>query len=182
VHVTVRFVAGLPRLRRPGPAKVLKAAFVRGCDKGSFRICQFSVQGNHIHLICEARDSVSLARGIQGWKIRVARRLNAHWDRKGALFDDRYHAVILTTPRQTRSCLVYVLHNARRHGEAVRNIDVYSSAWYFRGWRTDDWRRGLDPPDNPHGPPVAQPATWLLATGWRSRGGGPIDTAADPHD
>jgi hypothetical protein len=44
VHVTVRFVAGLPRLRRPGPAKVLKAAFVRGCDKGSFRICQFSVQ------------------------------------------------------------------------------------------------------------------------------------------
>ncbi len=166
IHVTVRLVAGLPRLRGAGPAKVLKAAFVRGCDKGVFRICQFSVQGNHIHLVCEARDELALARGIQGWKICVARRLNAYWHRKGKLFDDRYHAVILTTPRQTRNCLVYVLHNARRHGEAVATIDVYSSAWYFDGWRTDQWRRGLDPPDNPHGPPVAPAHTWLLATGW----------------
>lgn len=97
------------------------------------------------------------------------------WHRKGRLFDDRYHAVILTTPRQTRNCLVYVFHNAHRHGEAVRGIDVYSSVWYFDGWRTEDWRCGLDPPDSRHGRPVARPTTWLLATGWR-RGGGPIDT------
>ena len=119
VHVTVRLVAGLPRLRGPGPAKVLKAAFVRGCNKGVFRICQFSVQGNHVHLVCEASDEMALARGIQGWKICVARRLNEYWGRKGPLFDDRYHAVILTTPRQTRHSLVYVLQNGRRHGEAV---------------------------------------------------------------
>jgi len=103
VHVTVRLVAGLPRLRGPGPARRLKEAFVRGCDKDVFRICQFSVQGNHVHLVCEARDSQALARGIQGWKICVARRLNDYWDRRGTLFDDRYHAVILTTPRQTRN-------------------------------------------------------------------------------
>jgi putative transposase len=175
VHITVRLVAGLPRLRGPGPAKVLKTAFVRGCDKGIFRICQFSIQGNHIHLICEARDRVALARGIQGWKIRVARRMNAHWGRKGPLFDDRYHAVILTTPRQTRNCLVYVMHNARHHGEAVRNVDVYSSAWYFDGWCSEAWRRGFEPPRNPYGPPVAPPTTWLLVAGWRLRGGGPIE-------
>jgi REP element-mobilizing transposase RayT len=177
VHVTVRLAPGLPRLRGPGPAKVLKAAFVRGCDKGVFRICQFSVQGNHIHLVCEARDQVALARGMQGWKISVARRLNDYWDREGRLFDDRYHAVILTTPRQTRNCLVYVMHNARRHSEVVAAVDIYSSAWYFDGWRSDEWRHGLDPPDNPDGPPVARPSTWLLATGWRARGGGAIDTA-----
>jgi putative transposase len=167
VHVTVRLRPGLPRLRGRGPAKVLKTAFVHGCDKGVFRICQFSVQGNHVHLICEARDEVALARGVQGWKIRVARRLNRYWRRRGALFDDRYHAVILTTPRQTRLCLIYVLQNARRHGEAVATIDIYSSAWYFDGWRTDDWRRGLDPPSNPHGPPVAPAQSWLLAAGWK---------------
>jgi hypothetical protein len=91
-----------------------------------------------------------------------------------------YHAVILTTPRQTRNCLVYVLHNGRRHGEPVGDIDVYSSAWYVDGWRADRWRRGLDPPDNPDGPPVARPTTWLLASGWNLRGGGPIDTAEVP--
>jgi putative transposase len=179
VHVTVRLIAGLPRLRGAGPAKALKDAFVRGCNKGVFRICQFSVQGNHIHLVCEARDEVALARGIQGWKISVARRLNDYWDRTGTLFDDRYHAVILTTPRQTRNALVYVMHNALRHGEAVpKGIDIYSSAWYFDGWRSERWRRGLDPPDNPGGPPVARARTWMLKIGWRARGGGRIATAA----
>jgi putative transposase len=180
VHVTVRLIAGLPRLRGPGPAKVLKAAFVRGCDRGVFRICQFSVQSNHVHLVCEARDEVALARGIQGWKICVARRLNDYWDRQGRLFGDRYHAVILTTPRQTRNCLVYVLHNARRHGEAVRTIDIYSSAYYFDGWSDNDWRRGFEPPDSRDGPAVAPAATWLLSAGWRLRGGGRIGTAEVP--
>jgi putative transposase len=180
VHVTVRLIAGLPRLRGAGPAKVLKAAFVRGCNKGVFRICQFSVQGNHVHLVCEARDRVALARGIQGWKISVARRLNHYWRREGTLFDDRYHAVILTTPRQTRNCLVYVFNNARRHREAVATVDIYSSAWYFDGWRNDVWRRGFARPDNRDGPPVAPASTWLLSTGWRTRAGGPIDTAEVP--
>jgi putative transposase len=180
VHVTVRLIAGLPRLRGAGPAKVLKTAFVHGCDKGVFRICQFSVQGNHVHLVCEARDEVALARGIQGWKIRVARQLNRYWRRQGTLFDDRYHAVILTTPRQTRNALVYVLQNARRHGEAVATVDVYSSAWYFDGWRSDHWRPGFAPPDSRDGCPVVRPKTWMLRTGWRLRGGGPIDTAEVP--
>ena len=180
VHVTVRLAAGLPRLRGPGPAKVLRYAFVHGCDKGIFRICQFSVQGNHVHLVCEARDEMALARGIQGWKIRVARRLNGYWDRVGRLFDDRYHAVILTTPRQTRNCLVYVLHNARRHREAVATVDIYSSAWYFDGWRSDEWRRGFLAPDSRDGPSVAPAETWLLTTGWNLRGGGPIDMAEVP--
>jgi hypothetical protein len=180
VHVTVRLMAGLPRLRGPGPAKVLKHAFVHGCDKGVFRICQFSVQGKHVHLVCEARDEVALARGIQGWKISVARRLNGYWRREGRLFDDRYHAVILTTPRQTRNCLVYVMNNARRHREAVASVDIYSSAWYFNGWRSHDWRRRFAPPDTRDGPSVAPADTWLLTTGWWSRGGGLIDPAEVP--
>ncbi len=180
VHVTVRLAPGLPRLRGPGPAKVLRYAFVHGCDKDVFRICQFSVQGNHVHLVCEARDEVALARGIQGWKISVARRLNGYWRRAGRLFDDRYHAVILTTPRQTRNCLVYVLNNARRHREAVATVDIYSSAWYFDGWSTDEWRGGFVPPDSRDGPSVAPPEGWLLRVGWLVRGGGPIDVAEVP--
>jgi hypothetical protein len=99
------------------------------------------------------------------------------WCRRGKLFDDRDHAVILTTPRQTRNALVYVLRNARRHGEVVAAIDVYSSAWYFDGWRDKDWRQRFDPPDNRDGQPVARASTWLLTTGWRTRGGGCIDVA-----
>lgn len=97
--------------------KVLQRAFVYGCCKDEFRICQFSIQGNHIHLICEASGANALARGIQGWAIRVARGLNGYLGRTGAVFDDRYHDEVIKTPTQMRHALCYVLQNARRHGE-----------------------------------------------------------------
>jgi REP element-mobilizing transposase RayT len=172
VHVTVRLADGLPRLRGFDVARVLRHAFVYGCKKGAFRICQFSVQGNHIHLICEAKNATALARGVQGWKVRVARRLNSGWHRRGTVFDDRYHAEIITSPRQARNALCYVMQNARRHGERLpgwaNGIDPFSSAWYFDGWRDQRWRTGLSPPEGDA--PVAEARTWILSVGWRRCG------------
>jgi REP element-mobilizing transposase RayT len=145
-------------LRTFGTAKVLGKAFARGCDKGVFRICQFSVQGNHVHLICEARDAIALARGIQGWKIRVARGLNRRWGRAGRLYEDRYHVEILTCPSQVKNTLVYVLQNGLKHGQASYNgIDLFSSAWHFdehevagrartNGSRASPWAGCVVPP------------------------------------
>jgi hypothetical protein len=73
-----------------------------------------------------------------------------------------------------------VMNNARRHREAVASVDIYSSAWYFDGWRSDDWRRGFAPPDTRDGPSVARATTWLMRTGWWLRGGGLIDVAEVP--
>jgi putative transposase len=175
VHITTRMRAGVPRLRKVELCKVLRRAFVHGCTKrvvvgGAevvFRICQFSIQGNHIHMICEASDNTALARGIQGWSVRVARGLNRFWGRAGSVFDDRYHVEILTTPSQTRNALCYVLQNARRHEERIDptygGMDPFSSAWWFEGWRDARWKTGLAPPDTRT---VAEPATWLLRVGW----------------
>ena len=172
VHVTVRMRRDVPRLRNFELVKVLRKAFVSGCQKTGFGICQFSIQGNHVHLICEASDSERLARGMQGWCIRIARGINRAVDRKGSLFDDRYHVEVITTPRQMRNVLCYVLQNARRHGERVdaryHGIDPFSSAWWFDGWADDDWRRGLEPEASE--PSVAPARSWLLTTGWRRHG------------
>jgi hypothetical protein len=147
---------------------VLRTAFVHGCRSGAFRICQFSIQGNHIHLICEAGDQTQLARGIQGWSVRVARGLNGHLGRTGAVFDDRYHLEILTTPTQTRHALCYVLQNARRHGEPIDprygGMDPFSSAWWFDGWADASWKVGIPPPEVRT---VAEAETWLLRGGWK---------------
>jgi len=173
VHVTVRLVSGLPRLRGRKAAKALRHAFVHGCNQGRFRICQFSVQGNHVHLVCEAADATALARGIQGWKIRVTRRLNHLWHRNGTIWDDRYHSQIIKNLRQLRNTLCYVLHNARHHREQLpawaNGVDPYSSAYYFHGWNDDRWREGLSPPQDER-PPVARPGTWFLNTGWKRHG------------
>src|SRR5215213_9970393 len=157
VHVTKRVRRDVTRLRRFELCKVLRAAFVHGCRRGQFRICQFSIQGNHIHLICEAGDTTQLARG-----------LNGYLGRTGSVFDDRYHLEILTTPTQTRHALCYVLHNARRHGEPIEprfgGMDPFSSAWWFDGWKDASWRLGIPPPEVRT---VAAAETWLLKEGWK---------------
>src|SRR5258705_1975355 len=166
VPITKRVRRDVTRLRRFELCKVLRAAFVLGCRSGQFRICQFSIQGNHIHLICEAADTTQLARGIQGWSVRVARGLNGYLGRTGSVFDDRYHLEILTTPTQTRHALCYVLHNARRHAEPIDprfgGIDPFSSAWGFDGWNDAPWEVGIPPPEVRT---VAAAETWLLRWG-----------------
>jgi putative transposase len=171
LHITKRLRPEAGRLRNFKMCKVLRAAFARGCRKRGFRICQFSIQGNHIHMICEAADADALARGVQGWSVRVARGLNRVRGRRGAVFEERYHVEILRTPRQVRNCLCYVLNNARRHGEPIdprwRGVDPFSSAWWFDGWRDDGWRKGMPPPAEKT---VADARSWMLTTGWRRSG------------
>jgi hypothetical protein len=56
------------------------------------------------------------------------------------VFPDRYHAEIITSPRQARHALRYVMLNWRRHEEdrvaPMRdwNIDWFSSAAMFPDW------------------------------------------------
>ena len=171
VHVTKRIRPGIARLRNFELCAVLRRAFVHGCLKGEFRICQFSIQGNHIHLICEANDNTALARGVQGWSVRVARGLNGVLGREGQVFEDRYHLEVIKSPRQTRNALCYVLQNARRHGEWLEprygGMDPFSSSWWFDGWKDDGWRQGLSPPAMRT---VAEAKTYLLTTAWRRHG------------
>jgi REP element-mobilizing transposase RayT len=169
VHVTVRLVRDVGRLRRMTVAAVLRAAFVASARRDGFGICQFSVQRNHLHLVCEADSAERLSRGMQGWAVSAARRLNRRLGRAGKVFADRYHAVLLTTPRQVRNALCYVMQNARRHGEEIDpswgGIDPFSSAWYFDGWADESWRACVVAATGP--PPVAAASTWLLATAWK---------------
>ena len=172
VHVTVSVVREVGRLRRRRMAPLLRAALVRGAVKEEFRICQFSIQGTHIHLVTEAHTNEALARGMQGFQTSAARRINRALGRSGRVFEDRFHDVQLTSPRQVRAALCYVLNNARRHGEQLdarwSGIDPFSSAWYFDGWASDSWRGAVRPPDGE--PPVAPATSWLLTTGWRRWG------------
>jgi REP element-mobilizing transposase RayT len=170
LHVTVRCGKDVRGLRRWRVAAVLRGAFRAGCWKEGFRICQFSVQGNHIHLVVEADAAVALSEGMRAWTIRVARAINRALGRKGKVFPDRYHAVTLKTARQVRAALCYVLQNARRHGLDVPagSPDPFSSSWWFMGWTDERWREGLKAP--PEGPSVAVAEGWLLRVGWRKWG------------
>ncbi len=112
---------------------------VRPCialsEKPFFRVIEFNVLSNHIHLVCEADDAVSLARGVQGLAIRLARRLNTALKRKGKLLGPRYHAVALRSPAQVRNTLRYVLLNRKHHAPAAKR--------FFSGWVDPYFERRL---------------------------------------
>ncbi|MCX5746178.1 MAG: transposase, partial [Proteobacteria bacterium] len=132
-------------------------------------IVHISIQRTHVHLIVEASRAHDLARGLQGFQISAARRINRALGRAGQVFADRYHATPLTSPRQVRNTLAYVLNNWRHHGEDKRPVaarwtkDPFSSATSF-----DGWREPITPPPATYEPPrMRAPRTWLLTTGWR---------------
>lgn len=85
---------------------------------------------------------------------RVANALNELMRRSGPVFEDRYHAHVLRTPREVANALAYVLANysshAKRRGERITPTfeDEYSSA------------AAAGPDGAP--PPVSCPRSWLM--------------------
>lgn len=172
VHVTLRMRDDAPRLRNFELARVLRRCFVAAKVKLGFRICQFSIQSNHIHLVCEATDRTRLTSGVQGFEVRIARAINRANGRTGKVLADRYHARALRTPREVKNVLAYVLQNHRHHGgrpvPGFGGIDPFTSSWWFDGWRDDAWRTGLVQLELE--PSVAAPRSYLLRVGWRRHG------------
>src|SRR5690348_2590384 len=164
VHVTMRRVReGVPSLRMGSRFDAVEAA-IGAASSDAFRVCHFSVLGNHVHLVVEAKDRVALARGIQGLAIRAARGVNRALARSGRVWGDRYHAEELRTPKQVRQAIAYVLLNRRKHDPlAPRGVDPRSSGAWFTGWA-----RPFRRPERPAA--VAAPHTWLLSIGWRRAG------------
>ncbi len=149
VHVTVRLASHVYNLRSRRCFSVLARAFGAAAERFGVRIVQFSVQGNHVHLVVEASSNETLARAMKGFSVRIARGVNRVMRRRGRVVGDRYHAHVLRTPTEARRALRYVQNNAVKHGlVASAEHDSYAS----------------------HATDVDLPAphTWLLRRQWVS--------------
>lgn len=162
--------------------RVVRGAILAGGHRDFFRVIEFSVQSNHIHLIVEAEGAPGLTRGMLGLEVRLARRLNRALGRSGKFFADRYHSRTLETPSEVRSALHYVLNNHAHHAMGGRprigvtpaasaTMDPCSSAIWFDGWNRrmesrEPWQKRLLAQPRP----TAGATVWLLTTGWKLHG------------
>lgn len=175
-HVTLRLRPGVPSLRTVAIVRAIERTFAHGCERPGFRLVQYSLQGNHAHLIVEADHREALGRGMMAIGSRLARAVNRTAGRSGAVLADRFHARVLATPREVHRALRYVLLNARRHAvraarEATVRLDPASSSRWFDGWKpTPTLVTEQVPSSRCHPPPVAHARTWLLTQGWRRHG------------
>jgi len=185
MHVTIRVMSGLPSLRRREAYAAIRAASAAAAKQQAFRIVHASIQDTHVHLIVEADDKGALARGMQSFQISAARQLNKLLARRGRVFDDRYHLVVIRSPKQMRNVLVYALGNWRKHGvdRSVAPgwlIDPYATGFAFAGWKELQYGQPLWPASvATRWLVVKPPASWLLKRGWE-RGGGLISVFEVP--
>jgi REP element-mobilizing transposase RayT len=134
VHVTLRVAGPVWNLRSERAYAIIHRALAGIRRRSDFRVVHYSIQGNHLHLLVEADGARSLACGMKGLAIRLARRLNGMMGRRGPVFEDRFHAHVLRTPAEVRNALRYVLDNRARHLERLgqgaprAGPDRYSSA------------------------------------------------------
>jgi len=188
----LRAVGAVGNLRRRCVYQAIREATLTTARREDFRIVQLSIQHNHIHLLVEANDSPALAKGMQGFQISAAKHLNAAISkttpgpcRRGTVFPDRYHAEIITSPRQARHALSYVMNNWRKHSEdRITPMSSWTIDWFSTAATFPSWAEYGDEPFLWRGPPtyepliVYQPRTWLLREGWKKAG--PISCRAVP--
>jgi len=162
VHVVLRVTREVSNLRTGHTYRAIRRAVDRCRARADFRIAHISIQSNHVHLLVEADDKRALSRGMQGFAIVAAKRLNRELRRaRGAVFAFRYHATAIKTPTQARNAICYIVNNWRRHRcdrYDTRRFDPYSSAHAIADWR-------IEP--HPDQLPVVRPTTWLLTDGYK---------------
>jgi REP element-mobilizing transposase RayT len=184
VHVIMRVSTDVGSLRKRSILRAVhEATVIVTRHEARFRIVHLSLQRTHIHLIVEAENRIALAHGMQAFGISAARNINrvigerTGKRRSGRVFADRYHARILSTPRQVRNTIAYVLNNWRHHGEDKLEIakdwvlDPFASSVAFTDWKERDEKGyGYRAPTGYLGFVTWQPTLWLLREGWKRWG------------
>lgn len=93
-------------------------------------VLNYMVTSNHIHLL--VRDNGEgdvIPNSIQLIAGRTAQEFNQRKNRKGAYWEDRYHATAVETDRHLVQCLVYLDMNMVRAG-----VVEHPSEWSFAGY------------------------------------------------
>ncbi|MBK7396430.1 MAG: transposase [Myxococcales bacterium] len=165
LHVTLRFEKHVWNLRsqrclRPID-RALRSLLAR---EEAARVTHFSVQGNHVHLVVEARDRRALSSAMRSLSIRIARGLNAVMGRRrGKVIAARYHARALRSRTDAKNVVRYVLANHARHVPGAAVADPWSSAPGFRAWDAIGLPAASVAYALPSiGPPVSRPRSGLL--------------------
>ena len=79
-------------------------------------VLNFNITSNHIHLLVVDRGRGEIARSMQLIAGRTAQEYNRRKKRKGAFWEDRYHATAIDIGDYLTRCMVYIDLNMVRAG------------------------------------------------------------------
>ncbi len=100
-------------------------------------VLNYVVTSNHIHLLVHDRGKGEIAQSMQLIAGRTAQEYNQRKRRKGAYWEDRYHATAVDTDEYLARCMVYIDLNMVRAGVVKHPAD----------WDTCGFREIQAPPE-----------------------------------
>jgi REP element-mobilizing transposase RayT len=93
-------------------------------------ILNYTVTSNHIHLLVkDGLEREGIPQTMQLIAGRTGQEYNRRKDRKGAFWEDRYHATAVDTDHHLIQCMVYMDLNMVRAG-----VIAHPSQWPFSGY------------------------------------------------
>jgi putative transposase len=93
-------------------------------------VLNYMVTSNHIHLLVrDNRERDVIPNSVQLIAGRMGQEFNQRKNRKGAYWEDRYHATAVETDRHLIQCMVYMDLNMVRAG-----VVGHPSEWRFSGY------------------------------------------------
>jgi len=100
--------------------------------KKRFGLCvlDYVVTSNHVHLLVKDSGGDAIAHSMQLIAGRTAQEYNQRKNRRGAFWEDRYHASAIEADEHLHRCLVYIDLNMVRAGAVSHPID-----WEQSGYR-----------------------------------------------
>jgi len=94
------------------------------------QVLNYTVTSNHIHLLVVDTNPEVVAKSIQLIAGRTAQEFNQRKKRKGAFWEDRYHATAIERNEHLVRCLVYIDLNMVRAG-----VVEHPAEWEMNGYR-----------------------------------------------
>lgn len=93
-------------------------------------VLNYVVTSNHIHLLVKDTGENTIASSMQLVAGRTAQEYNQRKQRRGAFWEDRYHATAVASDAHFLKCLVYIDLNMVRAG-----VVKHPSAWQHGGYQ-----------------------------------------------
>lgn len=103
-------------LETPEMKDLLIKTISRAKEKYSFRVENFCIMNNHVHLIIRPLGSTNLSRLMQ-WILSVfAMAFNRHFGLRGHVWYDRFRSKVIENIRQYLATFLYIDHNPVKAG------------------------------------------------------------------
>ena len=117
--ITMKLLPNQVSLRTPGAFAKFREGVI-GTKAFGFRVIEFAILSNHIHLVAESDSNAELESAMKSLTLKLTRTL-------GIRFKERFHMRLIRTPRQLRLARIYTVANAAKHAKRRRVFDWYSS-------------------------------------------------------